>query len=1100
MGDAVAQLVDEDAFVVPASWGKSIHPRRGGVPGPTLETTGDPEVIDRLKAYAQEAVHHPRSDAEIAGPARAYLTGADVTPLGAGVVAAAALITLFEGLGAYEFTSATRLADALVHEHGVPFAAAATVHAVGVAFRQGQYLVRRTDRYLSAPLEAMAQRVRAHLAAAPDEPYAQAVQALADLRGGPTVQRIVAAYLVPDQVAWVDELCAELAAAGTRVTEPQVLCALSTAEQLDRIADLVHPWVLALSGVAMTLAEGVGPAAATALMRWFDDVDADVRRRLLAVVAHLPSDEAVRALIDRMDQKFVAPVLGEMLGRYPQRAVRVLGEASGGSSAKARAAAELLRRHVLAYPDAVAAVALTLPPEVRARVESAVARTVRVREADPATLPRVLVAPPWTVKRAAPKPVVVAGLTPTIERGMAWAPGERQSWAATQPWRIPDSKWEKLVQRPVEKLGWGDRGPALAHGPESYVRPLLDTWRPRDVFDIKWWIRAIVARFESDATRLAMHAAQLDPAGLGSALLPIGHGDIAPLMADWLVRLKSGRSTALAWLARHPRVAGLALIPAALGKPGPERRAAEAALRAIAAAGHAEVIRDAAATYGEPAAAGIEALLGLDPLDVVPTRVPSLPDWAAPERHPQVLLRDRASALPAAAVTHLATMLAFSKPGEVYAGVDVVKEIIDRESLAEWGWSLFLAWQAAGLPAKEGWVLDAQGLIGTDETVRRLAPIIRAWPGEGGHARAAKALDVLAAIGSDIALMTLHSFAQKAKHRSLRERATEKIAEIAANRGLTPQELADRLVPDLGLEPDGTTVLDYGRRRFIVGFDEQLRPYVADEDGTRRKDLPKPGAADDPALADAAYKRFAALKKDVRTIAKDQVRRLEQAMVMQRRWSAAEFRELFVAHPLLWHVVRRLVWGVYDTDGTFVHGLRVAEDRTFADVHDDLIEVDAEASIGVAHPLHLGDTVSAWSSLLADYEIVQPFAQLARPTYQLSPEERDAARLARFEGLTVPSTRVLGLTSRGWVRSDAQDNGVLAWLTRALPGDRALVVNLEPGIPYGMVTAYPEQKLEAVWINDRPEGDWPPSGHVRFGELDPVTVSEILRDLTDLTR
>jgi hypothetical protein len=452
MGDAAAQLVDEDSFVIPASWGKSIHPRRGGVPGPALKTTGDPEVIDRLKAYAQEAVHHPRSDAEIAGPARAYLTGADVTPLGAGVVAAAALITLFEGLGEYEFASATRLADALVHEHGVPFAAAATVHAVGVAFRQGQYLVRRADRYLSPPLEAMAQRVRAHLAAAPDEPYAQAVRALADLRGGPTVQRIIAAYLVPDQVAWVDELCAELAVAGTRVTEPQVLCALSTAEQLDRIADLVHPWVLVSSGVAMTLAEAVGPAAATALMRWFDDVDADGRRRLLAVVAHLPSDEAVRALIDRMDQKFVAPVLGEMLRRYPRRAVRVLGEASGGSSAKARAAAELLRRHVLAYPDAVTAVAPTLPPAVRARVESAVASTARVREADPATLPSLLVTPPWTVKRTAPKPVVVAGLRPTIERGMAWAPGERQQWATPRGWRIPDPTWKKLAQRPVENL------------------------------------------------------------------------------------------------------------------------------------------------------------------------------------------------------------------------------------------------------------------------------------------------------------------------------------------------------------------------------------------------------------------------------------------------------------------------------------------------------------------------------------------------------------------------------------------------------------------------------------------------------------------------
>src|SRR5690606_22716523 len=120
------------------------------------------------------------------------------------------------------------------------------------------------------------------------------------------------------------------------------------------------------------------------------------------------------------------------------------------------------------------------------------------------------------------------------------------------------------------------------------------------------------------------------------------------------------------------------------------------------------------------------------------------------------------------------------------------------------------------------------------------------------------------------------------------------------------------------LEADGRTVLDYGRRRFVVGFDEQLRPYVADEDGTRRKDLPKPGATDDQTLAPAAYHRFAALKKDVRTVARDQIRRLEQAMVMQRRWTADEFRALFVAHPLLWHLVRRLVWGVYDTDGALV--------------------------------------------------------------------------------------------------------------------------------------------------------------------------------------
>src|SRR5690606_33164179 len=150
-------------------------------------------------------------------------------------------------------------------------------------------------------------------------------------------------------------------------------------------------------------------------------------------VTHLPTDEAMQALIDRLDQKYVAPALDEMSKRFPRRALRLLGEASGGTSMSARTAADLVRRHVLTHPEVVTEVAPTLPPAVRARVDAIGARRARVGVADPATLPGVLVTPPWTVKRTRAKPVVVAGLEPTIERGMAWAPGERENWAGSQP-------------------------------------------------------------------------------------------------------------------------------------------------------------------------------------------------------------------------------------------------------------------------------------------------------------------------------------------------------------------------------------------------------------------------------------------------------------------------------------------------------------------------------------------------------------------------------------------------------------------------------------------------------------------------------------------
>lgn len=145
--------------------------------------------------------------------------------------------------------------------------------------------------------------------------------------------------------------------------------------------------------------------------------------------------------------------------------------------------------------------------------------------------------------------------------------------------------------------------------------------------------------------------------------------------------------------------------------------------------------------------------------------------------------------------------------------------------------------------------------------------------------------------------MHLHGIAQKVKFTGLRTKAREKITQVAAGLELTPDQLADRLVPDLGLDDDGSMILDYGPRKFVVGFDERLVPYVVDESGARRKQLPKPGVRDDQDLAQNSYKRFAALKKDVRTLAADQVRRLQQAMVDGRRWTTTEFTDLFVGHP-----------------------------------------------------------------------------------------------------------------------------------------------------------------------------------------------------------
>ncbi|MEU5878881.1 DUF4132 domain-containing protein [Spirillospora sp. NPDC047279] len=451
------------------------------------------------------------------------------------------------------------------------------------------------------------------------------------------------------------------------------------------------------------------------------------------------------------------------------------------------------------------------------------------------------------------------------------------------------------------------------------------------------------------------------------------------------------------------------------------------------------------------------------------TETTPLPPWAAPHRLPPIRLRDGDGTLPEDDVRELIAILA--KPRGRHRKLTKLRERCDPRSLGDFAWALF----EAGGQGEKRWTLTALGTLGDDGVVRRLGPVIASWP-SNLFQRAGLALEMLARIGTDLALLHVSTHARRGRTAGRRKRAQRLLDKAAAERGLTVEQLADRLVPDLGLDATGSMVLDYGPRRFTVGFDEQLRPFVLDGAGKLRKALPKPGVKDDAKLAPAAYQAFSALKKDVRKLAGEQIERLETAMACRRRWTIEEFSDLFVAHPLLWHVVRRLVW-LDETAGT---AFRVAEDRTFADVDDAVFVPGDSARIGIAHPLDLGDP-APWSEVFADYEILQPFPQLGRSVHALTEEERSTGQVTRFEKLPFPGGRVRAMERRGWTLGAPADAGIQSDLTRG-----PVTVWLDPGL---VVWGDPgeTQTLHEVTIGSRAR------------DLDPVTASEILRDLTELT-
>jgi hypothetical protein len=327
----------------------------------------------------------------------------------------------------------------------------------------------------------------------------------------------------------------------------------------------------------------------------------------------------------------------------------------------------------------------------------------------------------------------------------------------------------------------------------------------------------------------------------------------------------------------------------------------------------------------------------------------------------------------------------------------------------------------------------------------------------------------------DLPLVHLGHVAATSRFDDVRQGAQELLGDVAAARGLTPAELADRTVPDLDLGEDGKLTLSFGPRSFVVALDEALRPCVVGE-----KTFPRAAKGDDATLVKAAKARFDALRADAKAVADRQIRRFEQAMVTRRSWSAADFMERIVRHRLLTHLARRIVWEAVPLAATPVT-FRVTEDGTLADAADVPIELH-DARVYAAHPSTMSaETRRAWATVFGDYRIVQPFEQLAR-VVPVPP--KTASSRFTFPAVRVAAKKLLGtLESRGWRRDDRAH--VTAYVRPLLRGGEARMA-LDPGIDMEDLRGASAQNVTEIALP------------AACKDIDPIDFTELSRDVEAL--
>ena len=236
---------------------------------------------------------------------------------------------------------------------------------------------------------------------------------------------------------------------------------------------------------------------------------------------------------------------------------------------------------------------------------------------------------------------------------------------------------------------------------------------------------------------------------------------------------------------------------------------------------------------------------------------------------------------------------------------------------------------------------------------------------------------------------------------ALHEAAKKTLTAAAKRRQVSLLDLFDELTPSFELGPEGL-VLDVGPYHYTVSVATDLSLRICNEQTAKTtKSLPKAKTNEDPAKRQAAESAFKFLRGNLKKVAKQQAKRLQEALICDRTWPVARWRTLFLEHPLLGILGQGFIWHHRNADH-ILGSFRISEDHSLIDAEDEEIKLADSDSVGLWHPIAATDEeIAAWREHFQDYEISSLLDQLGQSRLRPTEAEMQSEAITRFQGVKV---------------------------------------------------------------------------------------------------
>lgn len=429
---------------------------------------------------------------------------------------------------------------------------------------------------------------------------------------------------------------------------------------------------------------------------------------------------------------------------------------------------------------------------------------------------------------------------------------------------------------------------------------------------------------------------------------------------------------------------------------------------------------------------------------------------------------------------------------------------IDKTRSAPFAKFLLKRYFENGADAKLKWCMTLGSILGSDDEMDVIKRKVTEWAEASRGKMAEYAVKALAMNGSTRALRAVEFFSRKykSKNKNIGAAAIESFAITAEELGISPYDLADSIIPDFGFEGLFKEFEAGGETyRAFVGSDFKIA--FLNEDNRTLKALPKGASA-------ALKEEFKDIAKEIRDIVKSQSSRLEQYLVIQRKWSVEKWDAFFRGNPVMFAYAIRAIWGIFDEKQQIITTFQCLEDQTLVNIEGDEFDLDdytEGGQIGMVHPMMLTqEQINHWKDALADADVRPIFPQLDRPVILLKEVDKHVKMCTEFQGIQYGGYGFVSKMEKlGWFRGSVVDAGGISSYYKDFSelGVTAIIMQV------GMIgVGYYEENAElgdlmfvkskAVSFGSYSYDEPSKSDDIRLvalGDVPPIVYSEVMADM-----